>query len=121
MPKQRNRQSSLADLLGKRVKARRLELHLTQGKLAETVGVDSETISRIERGTVLPSLLRLEQIAVALRTGVTSLLAKASAAPDDQAAYMLQMLKGLDEPDRHFVLDFIKRFAEYRKTKSKRQ
>jgi len=121
MPKQRNRQSRLADLLGKRVQARRLELRLTQGNLAEAVGVDPETISRIERGTVLPSLLRLEQIAVALRTGVTSLLATASAAPDDQAAYMLQMLKGLDEPDRHFVLDFIKRFAEYRKTKSKRQ
>lgn len=120
MPRTKNRPSKLAALLGKRVQERRLELGLTQAGLAEIVEIDSETISRIERGAVLPGLLRLEQIALALRTGVAALLASASMVPDDQALHLAQMLRTMEEPDRLFALDMVKRFAEHRRVKGKR-
>ena len=120
MPRPRNRPSKLAALLGMRVKERRLQLGLTQASLAEIVEIDSETISRIERGTVLPGLLRLEQIATALKTGVAALLASTSMVPDDQALHLAQMLKNLEEPDRLFALDMVRRFVEHRRVKGKR-
>ena len=120
MPKSKNRPSKLATLLGKRVQERRLQLGLTQAGLAEMVEIDSETISHIERGAVLPGLLRLEQIAIALKTGVAALLASASMVPDDQALNLAQMLKNLEEPDRLFALDLVKRFVEHRRGKGKR-
>jgi len=119
MPRTKNRPSKLATLLGKRVQERRLQLVLTQASLAEMVGIDSETISRIERGAVLPGLLRLEQIAVALKTGVAALLASTSMVPDDQALNLTQMLKSMEEPDRLFAVDMVKRFAEHSRVKGR--
>lgn len=52
--------------LGAKVATYRRLAKLTQAELAEKVGVAVETISRLERGSVIPSLARLEQIAAAL-------------------------------------------------------
>lgn len=120
MPKQKNKPSKLAASLGKRIRERRLQLKLTQSGLAEQIGIDPETVSRIERGTVLPGLLRLEEIATALKTGVSGLLANASSLPDDQAQQIVAMLRGMDEQDRLLVLDSMKRFGEYLRGKNKR-
>lgn len=68
----------LGPRLGEKIAKYRKEKHMTQAVLAEEVGVDSETISRFERGTALPSLLRLFEIAQALGVGVGDLLAEAS-------------------------------------------
>ena len=54
----------------------------TQSDLAERVGVDTETISRFERGATLPSLLTLEKISKSLKVGIGELLAESSAQPD---------------------------------------
>jgi transcriptional regulator with XRE-family HTH domain len=56
----------VAKKLGQRVAEYRQQAGLTQGKLAEKVGVADETISRLERGAVTPSLERMEQVAAAL-------------------------------------------------------
>jgi len=52
--------------LGSRVADQRRRAGLTQAKLAERVGVTTETVSRLERGMVIPSLARLEAISAAL-------------------------------------------------------
>jgi transcriptional regulator with XRE-family HTH domain len=71
-----NRDSStlLQFRLSKRIAERRRQLHLTQAELAERVGVDTETISRFERGKYLPSLLCLERLALELNTSMGALL-----------------------------------------------
>jgi len=102
------------------LKERRLELDMTQSTLAEKVGVDPETISRIERGTVLPGLLRLEEIAVALKIGAASLFQSSSSVADDQAQQIAAWLKTMDAHDRAFVVEYVKRFAEHRKGRGKR-
>jgi len=47
---------------------------LSQKELAVLVDVDGESISRFERGTVVPSLHRLERVAKSLNMGVGDLL-----------------------------------------------
>lgn len=58
--------SDLEKALGERVARYRLASGQTQAQLAERVGVVFETISRLERGSTIPSVARLAQIAGAL-------------------------------------------------------
>jgi transcriptional regulator with XRE-family HTH domain len=57
---------SLEKRLGSQVAYHRKLARVTQAELAEKVNVAPETISRLERGAVMPSLTRLEQVAAAL-------------------------------------------------------
>ena len=49
-------------LIGARIAALRKERNLTQARLAESIDVTTETISRLERGVSMPSLKTLERI-----------------------------------------------------------
>lgn len=57
--------------LGRRVADHRKRAGLTQAQLAERVGVATETVSRLERGSAVPSLARLEDVASALGVGLS--------------------------------------------------
>ncbi|MDR0576997.1 MAG: helix-turn-helix domain-containing protein [Candidatus Accumulibacter sp.] len=99
--------------LGARIAARRKALGWTQSDLAEHVGVDTETISRFERGAALPSLVTLEKLSDELRSGLGELLAETSRHPDDQAAMLSAWLAKLKEADRGFVMAQIKQTCDY--------
>jgi transcriptional regulator with XRE-family HTH domain len=105
--------SSIARRLGVNIGVLRKARSWTQFDLAERVGVDTETISRFERGATLPSLLTLEKISQSLRVGVGELLAESSTQPDDQASMLSAWLIDLDEADRNFVLDLIKTACDH--------
>ncbi|MDT0306887.1 helix-turn-helix transcriptional regulator [Streptomyces sp. DSM 44917] len=60
--------------VGRRIKAARKRARLSQPGLAELVGCDFKTISRIETGAVSPRLDRLFEIADALGVPVASLV-----------------------------------------------
>ncbi len=77
--------SSIAQHLGGRITALRKSRHRTQAALPEWMEVDTETISRFQRGATLPSLLTLEKLSQCLRVGVGEMLAESSGRPDDQA------------------------------------
>ena len=64
--------------IGKNVAAYRETVGLTQEQLAEKIGVAVETISRLERGVTLPSILRLAEIAEALGIEIDRLLTASS-------------------------------------------
>ena len=64
----------LAVRLSRNIASRRRELNLTQAQLAERLCVDTETLSRFERGKHLPSLATLERLAEQLQTTVAVLL-----------------------------------------------
>lgn len=99
---------SLANRLGARLAALRKLRGRTQAELAELVGVDTETISRFERGVALPSLVTLDRVSQSLQVGVGELLAESTAQLDDQVSLFKTWIAGLDEADRGFVLDLIK-------------
>ncbi|MBN9425769.1 MAG: helix-turn-helix transcriptional regulator [Burkholderiales bacterium] len=99
--------------LGGNIAALRKARGWTQSSLAERIGVDTETISRFERGATLPSLLTLEKISKSLRVRIGDLLTESSAQPDDQASTLSAWLDELGESDREFVLDLIKRTCDH--------
>ena len=60
-------------LIGKRIAEARRAHGWTQAELAGRVGTAWETISRLERGTSMPSLSRISQIAEVLGVSLSSL------------------------------------------------
>jgi transcriptional regulator with XRE-family HTH domain len=105
--------NSLAVLLGARIRARRQALRWTQEELADRLGVEVNTISRMECGIRTPSLERLGQIADALRVSAASLLGDASPSSRDQADALLKILDELTASERVLIVEMVKLQATY--------
>lgn len=60
---------------GRAIQRIRKERGMTQEQLAEKVGIDPNSISRIERGRLIPALPTLIDICNALESGADSILA----------------------------------------------
>lgn len=99
-------QSDIGKTLGQAIAVRRKALAFSQNDLAGMIEVDAETISRFERGTVLPSLRRLWRVAEALQVSLSELLSQASQLPEDQTQKLVATLGELSEKDRQLLLDF---------------
>jgi len=99
--------SVLGDQLGRQVAKRRKALGWLQADLAEKLGVETETISRFERGLALPSLERLDEMAHILGIPIAELLSSATGNPTDQAAQIAYWLAPLSEDDRVFITEHI--------------
>ena len=99
--------TSLGVLLGRNIAERRIALGLTQAEFAEQIGADSVTVSRFERGTHLPSLLRLQSIADILGMPLADLLSQSSSLCTDQALLIQRMIGDLSDSDRRFVLEMM--------------
>ena len=67
--------------VGARVRGARQFRAWSQARLARAVGIDQSSISRIERGTMVPSLEDLEAMSQALDVALTELLGSAPARP----------------------------------------
>ena len=104
--------------LSKNIACRRRELGLTQAQLAEKVGVDTETLSRFERGKHLPSLATLEKLANQLLISVADLLAEQTKSADDDALILTSWLSDLSPTDKIFIHSILKQCCDYLKTKS---
>lgn len=94
----------LASRLGGRIKQRRLELQWTQDELAGQLGVEVNTVSRMECGVHLPSLHRLEELAAILGVPISELLGGASSLTQDQAEQFREILEGLSCQERELIL-----------------
>ena len=60
--------------IGKRIKKRRKELHLTQTEIKEKTGISSGNMSDIERGNRLPAATTLSQLAEILDCSIDWIL-----------------------------------------------
>ena len=103
----------LATRLSKNIAIRRHELGLTQAQLAERLGIDTETLSRFERGKHLPSLTTLEKLAIQLQTTIAALLDEQAPQADADALAMTAWLMSLDNHDRNFIREQVKRACQH--------
>lgn len=103
----KRKSAKLVDRLGKNIATKRKELGLTQDRLAEAIGVDTETISRFERGVTAPSLATLEVIARYLGVTIASLLEEEVPEPSGEARILSARLDTLKGKDRAFLMEFI--------------
>jgi transcriptional regulator with XRE-family HTH domain len=102
--------------LSKNISQRRKSLGLTQAQLAEMLDVDTETLSRFERGKHLPSLVTLEKIADQLAVKVADLLSEKEIEPIPDALLISTWLQGLAERDIDFVKLMIQQYCQHHKT-----
>lgn len=99
--------------LGERIRARRRELGLSQGKLAQMADITASAISQIESGAI--RTLKndtLAKLAVALQTTALELMAGLqsdipTALPSDEQR-LLECYRNLDIPLRDIALKLIK-------------
>lgn len=99
--------------LGRNLSARRKALGLTQAAVAERLGVDTETLSRFERGKHVPSLLTLERLAHLLGSTCGELLEEAPPVPSTDALVMETWLSGLSAKDAIFARRMLKAFCDH--------
>lgn len=66
--------AELAELIGRNVRAARVAAGLAQHELAEKTGIAVPHISRLEKGTHLPSVATLKKVSDALEVPICSFL-----------------------------------------------
>ncbi|MGF6770651.1 transcriptional regulator with XRE-family HTH domain [Paraburkholderia sp. GAS199] len=94
---------SVEQRLGKAIARERAAMGLTQEELARALGVTQETISRFERGTVLPPLQRLLQLADVFDIPLDNLVRGTTNRAADDGLEIAMMLKRLQPENREFV------------------
>lgn len=99
--------------LAQNIGERRRALGLTQAQLAERLGVDTETLSRFERGKHAPTLKNLIRLAGLLQTTVADLLAEDSRQPSEGATIVTAWLEVLSNEDRAFAMAMLKQCCDY--------
>lgn len=108
-----NSELSLQKRLGHNIAARRKSLGWTQEYLAQHMGVDTETISRFERGVTAPSLKSIEKLAGLLTITIANLLSESQPSEPTQLEALSRLLEPLVEEDRSYVLTTLRSLCHY--------
>lgn len=106
-------------MIGRNVKGARIRAGLTQSQLAEVLGLDSVTVSRIETGVQLPAVERLNDLAIALGTSLPVLTTDG----DDTDAYgglFAEVVKDLPVREKEFVFAMAVQYAQHWRAGRKR-
>lgn len=103
--------------VARNIGARRRTLGLTQAQLAERLGVDTETLSRFERGKHAPTLKNLVRLAGLLHTTVADLLMEERQPPSDDATIVSSWLEVLSPEDKAHALAILKQCCDYLETR----
>lgn len=101
----------LAELIGRAIGKRRLDSGLTQEQVAEHLGIGNEAVSRMERGLVVPTVIRLMELADIFGCDAADLLTEASSRTSDQAKHLNEMLGRLNSSDRSMVVEIVERLS----------
>jgi transcriptional regulator with XRE-family HTH domain len=114
MPKtnQTPKRDKLQKLVGRNVKAARLRSGLTQSALAEALGLETVTVSRIETGAQLPSIDRLDDIARYLNSSLPLLLSDL-ADKDAFGQLVADAAQPLPVREKEFVFSWIVQYAQH--------
>jgi len=99
--------------IGRMIAKHRSERNLTQEEVAERLGIGSEAVSRLERGVVELSVVKLMQLADIFDCRMDELLTESSNRPNDQGQVIAGLLNGLKESDRAFILATVKQLVAH--------
>ncbi len=91
----------------KRLASLRNERGMTQGTLAEHVGIHVSQLRRYEAGSSSPTLDVLRKLAIALSVSSDTLVFDAERDPDEELRLQLEATQRLTDEDRELVKPFI--------------
>lgn len=93
--------------IGQSIARRRQQAGLTQEETAEKLGIGYEAVSRMERGLVMPTVVRLYQLAEIFGCTSADLLDESSPLAGDQARQFDKWLAPLSDADRKLVAQIV--------------
>lgn len=93
----------LAQSIGVAIANRRKALGMTQEDLSGLLEIEQSSLSRIERGTLIPSLERLASIAESLQWRLADLFATSGTAPQDRASRVHDKVLSLTPAQQEIV------------------
>ncbi|RDU94941.1 helix-turn-helix domain-containing protein [Trinickia dinghuensis] len=102
---------NLAVAVGRAIAKQRTTSGLTQEQVAERLGIGLEAVSRMERGTVIPTVLRLFELADIFACDAADLLTEASSRSSDQANHLDRLMSRLSTADRTMLLEVFERLS----------
>jgi transcriptional regulator with XRE-family HTH domain len=108
-----NLTSVLGQRLGRNVSRIRKLTAWTQEELALRIGVEPETVSRVERGATVPSLSTLEKIAEVFGAKLSDVLEEPHPTVDSEARLIQAWIAPLSETDKLFVLNIMKKLCRH--------
>lgn len=97
----------LARSVGAAIAARRKTLGMTQERLSELIQIEQSSLSRIERGTLVPSLERLASISEELECGLADLFGAAGVNAYDRTTRVHEKLSSLTPMQQEIVEQLI--------------
>jgi len=101
---------------GKRLKELRESQGYTQEELSELVGLDCQTISRIETGYYFTSFENLKKFATALKVDLSELFAISHVKDNAELVNTINdMLINSDSSELQFIYKFISNLKQYKK------
>ena len=100
-----------ATVVGRAIAKQRVASGLTQEQVAEELGIGLEAVSRMERGVVIPTVVRLFELADIFECGAADLLTEASSRSSDQASHLNRLLSRLSAADRAMMLEVFERLS----------
>jgi transcriptional regulator with XRE-family HTH domain len=80
---------------------------MTQAQVADKLGIEKETVSRLETGVIPPSLARLEQLADIFCCRVRQFFWTEAGNEREQADVIADMIRSLPENRREMVVRFV--------------
>ncbi|WP_322862037.1 helix-turn-helix domain-containing protein [Aeromonas allosaccharophila] len=101
----------LAKTVGRAIARQRQQAGLTQEQVAEHLDIGMEAVSRMERGVVVPTIVRLAELAQLFECELADFLRESSNRPTEQGIVLSQQLAKLDEADRAWLLETIARLV----------
>ena len=81
------------------------DLGVDHSEVAERLQIGMEAVSRMERGIVVPTIVRLAELAQIFGCELTDLLRETSSRPLEQAVRLAHQLEQLTDDDRQWVTD----------------
>jgi len=103
--------NDIAIRIGKNIAVARKERGRTQADIAEAVGMDTVSLSRIERGVVTAGIPTLNRIAGELNVPLRDLFDRVSANSSTLADNIMAELAPLHEEDRLFLMEQLQVWA----------
>ncbi|MGU5655084.1 helix-turn-helix domain-containing protein [Aeromonas allosaccharophila] len=102
----------LAKNVGKAIGRQRNQSGFTQEQVAEHLNIGMEAVSRMERGIVVPTVVRLAELAQLFGCELADFLRETSNRPTEQGIVLSQQLARLDDADRALLLETVERLVE---------
>jgi len=98
---------NLVKKVGQALARHRGQAGLTQAKVAGLLGIETETVSRLETGAIAATLGRLEQFAALFRCPVVSFFQDMTDDAESLARTLAELLKPLSEDERKLLVGFM--------------